>query len=86
MGFLSRLLGLKDVMPSLPRQDLDHFEDLDVNLRVTCYTPEPTDEHGVTTPISPLPDMQSPIREMPPYPLGPYGKSMAVPVSVKWAL
>ncbi|QQK47519.1 Clr5 domain [Penicillium digitatum] len=39
---------------------------------MTCYTPEPTDEHGVTTPISPLPDMQSPIREMPPYPLGPY--------------
>lgn len=49
---------------------------------MTCYTPEPTDEHSVTTPISPLPDMQSPTREMPPYPLGSYGKSMAVPVSV----
>ncbi|KAJ5210057.1 hypothetical protein N7491_009869 [Penicillium cf. griseofulvum] len=49
---------------------------------MTCYTPEPTDEHSVTTPISPLPDMQSPTREMPPYPLGSYGKSTAVPVSV----
>ncbi|KOS48473.1 hypothetical protein ACN38_g455 [Penicillium nordicum] len=39
---------------------------------MTCYTPEPTDEHSVTTPISPLPDMQSPTREMPPYPLGSY--------------
>ncbi|KAF4769216.1 hypothetical protein N7455_008776 [Penicillium solitum] len=49
---------------------------------MTCYTPEPTDEHSVTTPISPLTDMQSPTREMPPYPLGSYGKSTAVPVSV----
>ncbi|KAJ5371858.1 hypothetical protein N7517_003864 [Penicillium concentricum] len=49
---------------------------------MTCYTPEPTDEHSITTPISPLPDMQSPTREMPPYPLGSYGKSTAVPVSV----
>ncbi|KAJ9485836.1 hypothetical protein VN97_g7531 [Penicillium thymicola] len=39
---------------------------------MTCYTPEPTDEHSVTTPISPLPDMQSPTREMPPYPLSSY--------------
>ncbi|KGO78279.1 hypothetical protein PITC_058920 [Penicillium italicum] len=43
---------------------------------MTCYTPEPTDEHSVTTPISPL------SREMPSYPLGSYGKSTAVPVSV----
>ncbi|CAG8124605.1 unnamed protein product [Penicillium nalgiovense] len=49
---------------------------------MTCYTPPPSDEHNVTTPISPLPDMQSPTREMPPYPLGSYGKSTAVPVSV----
>ncbi|KAJ5153851.1 uncharacterized protein N7500_009290 [Penicillium coprophilum] len=49
---------------------------------MTCYTPEPTDEHSMTTPISPIPDMQSPTREMPPYPLGSYGKSTAVPVSV----
>jgi hypothetical protein len=52
---------------------------------MTCYTPPPpppSDEHNVTTPISPLPDMQSPIREMPPYSLGSYGKSTAVPVSV----
>ncbi|CDM33006.1 hypothetical protein DTO013E5_5789 [Penicillium roqueforti] len=48
---------------------------------MTCYTPEPTDEHSATTPISP-PDMQSPTREMPSYPLGSYGKSTAVPVSV----
>ncbi|KAJ5781172.1 hypothetical protein N7457_006332 [Penicillium paradoxum] len=49
---------------------------------MTCYTPEPTDEHS-TTPISPLPDMQSPTREMPPFPLGSYGKSTVVPVSVR---
>lgn len=41
---------------------------------MTCYTPEPTDEHSVT-PISPLPEMQSPTREMP-FPLGTYGKSV----------
>ncbi|CAP86420.1 hypothetical protein EN45_052010 [Penicillium chrysogenum] len=49
---------------------------------MTCYTPPPSDEHSATTPISPIPDMQSPTREMPPYPLGSYGKSTAVPVSV----
>ncbi|KAJ6178128.1 hypothetical protein N7519_008589 [Penicillium mononematosum] len=49
---------------------------------MTCYTPPPSDEHNATTPISPLPDMQSPTRDMPPYPLGSYGKSTAVPVSV----
>jgi hypothetical protein len=42
---------------------------------MTCYTPEPAEEHSVTTPISPLPEMQSPTREMPPFPLNPYGKS-----------
>lgn len=49
---------------------------------MTCYTPEPTDENSATTPISPLPDMQSPTREMPPFPLNSYGKS-TVPVSVR---
>ena len=50
---------------------------------MTCYTPPPSDEHNnSTTPLSPLPDMQSPTRQMPPYPLGSYGKSTAVPVSV----
>ncbi|KAJ6168047.1 hypothetical protein N7497_000890 [Penicillium chrysogenum] len=51
---------------------------------MTCYTPPPlpSDEHHVTTPISPLPDMQSPIREMPPCQLGAYGKSTAIPGSV----
>ncbi|CAG8371392.1 unnamed protein product [Penicillium salamii] len=40
---------------------------------MTCYTPEPADENGVTTPISPL-EIHSP-REMPSFPLNPYGKS-----------
>ncbi|CAG7922711.1 unnamed protein product [Penicillium olsonii] len=40
---------------------------------MTCYTPEPADENSVTTPISPL-EMHSP-REMPSFPLNPYGKS-----------
>ncbi|KAJ5566544.1 hypothetical protein N7535_008182 [Penicillium sp. DV-2018c] len=45
---------------------------------MTCYTPEPADEQSVTTPISPIPDMHSP-REMPPFPLGSYGKSPVLP-------
>jgi hypothetical protein len=50
---------------------------------MTCYTPEPTDVyHRLTTSTSLLPDMQSPTREMPPYPLRSYGKSKAAPVSV----
>jgi hypothetical protein len=48
---------------------------------MTCYTPEPADEISVTTPVSPLPEMQSPTREMPPFPLNPYGKSTG-PLSV----
>ncbi|CAG8127729.1 unnamed protein product [Penicillium nalgiovense] len=47
---------------------------------MTCYTPDPTDEHSVTMPISPPPDMPSSTREMPAYPLGSYGKSTAVAV------
>lgn len=43
---------------------------------MTCYTPEPAEEN--ITPISPLPEMQSP-REMPPFPLNPYGKSTGSP-------
>jgi hypothetical protein len=46
---------------------------------MTCYTPEPADEQSVATPISPIPDMHSP-REMPPFPLGSYGKSPVLPV------
>lgn len=69
--------------PKLPNVCCIHTNNsIETPSDMTCYTPEPTDEHSVTTPISPLPDMQSPTREMPPYPLGSYGKSTAVPVSV----
>ncbi|KAJ5855823.1 uncharacterized protein N7529_009767 [Penicillium soppii] len=41
---------------------------------MTCYTPEPADDIGVATPMSSLPEMNSP-RDMSTYPINPYGKS-----------